>query len=122
MKIKFIQKMVLVAALAIGLAGCSGEPSSSAMQGEVQKAIDKANSLIAAMAAMTGKPAPKIEIKSFSKLGCTAQKDKKDTYTCEFEAELMGPGKGGKGTETKKEKGRILMVKGSDGWIGTPMK
>lgn len=117
MKIKFIQKMVLVAGLAIGLAGCSGEPSSSAIKGEVQKAIDQANSLIAAMAAMTNKTVAKIEIKSFSKLGCTAHKDQKDTYTCEFEAELIGPKK-----EVKKEKGKILMVKGKDGWSGKPMK
>lgn len=117
MKTKNVLGSLLILVFSFGLVACSGEPSSSDIKKVIQSDFDKANKMLAAMAAMTKKEAPKIELKSVNKLGCEEVKDQKDTYKCEVEVEAALPNK-----EPKKEKGIMLMVKGKDGWSGKKVK
>jgi hypothetical protein len=117
MKTRNLLSSLLVLIFSFGLVACSGEPSSSDIKKVIEADFEKANKLLAAMAAMTKKPAPKIELKSVNKIGCEEVKDQKDTYKCNVEVEAALPNK-----PAKKETGIMLMVKGKDGWTGKKVK
>lgn len=106
--------------LLLGLAGCSGAPSEANIHAAMKKSIDEAmQAQTAAMQAAFGSLADGasadafIELHGVKKLGCE-KTSQGNAYICDIETDVTVPLLG-----RTTQSGRIRMVKGDGGWVGS---
>ena len=104
--------------LALLLAGCSSEPSSSDIESAVKKSVDDANKAAVEMAtAFAGAKTmekmkdsiPQAKVNSAKKIGC--KEDGKNAYRCDVEYDVEQPMMG-----RIQKVMPMRFVKGSSGW------
>jgi hypothetical protein len=114
-KIKSLQiaKKVMIAggiaAMALHLTGCSGEPSEAEMRAIFKGEFDAAKNMGGMVGQMMAKTVP--EFVSLEKKGCTARKP--TGYTCDVLLEL----KPVNSDQTRKNPMTISFVEGESGWV-----
>ena len=91
--------------LVVGLAGCSGEPSSGDIEKVVKADVEKVNQQVP--------ESMKTEVHAVKKISCVEAKESAG-YNCDVEIDVTAPMVG-----RNKSVGQIRMVKGSDGWVAT---
>jgi hypothetical protein len=91
--------------LVVGLAGCSGEPSSGDIEKVVKADVEKVNQVVP--------QSMKTEVHAVKKISCVEAKESAG-YNCDVEMDVTAPMVG-----RNKSVGQIRMVKGSDGWVAT---
>jgi len=91
--------------LVVGLAGCSGEPSSGDIEKVVKADVEKVNQVVP--------QSLKTEVHAVKKISCVEAKESAG-YNCDVEMDVTAPMVG-----RNKSVGQIRMVKGSDGWVAT---